>query len=128
MLIAQLVRKIDAKMRDLEADQAKIEDKLTEIYNLLQNDTTQTNTHVLLTVKEPMVASQREVIRDRTQMQWGDYLKMVIYLRDEVLKPRYRDIQDEMSVIYEQYEILDRGNKEEIEGLATLYGIGCEWE
>lgn len=128
MLIAQIVRKLDAKMRDLEADQAKIEDKLTEISNLLQNDTTQTYTHVLLTVKEPMVASQREVIKDRTQIQWGDYLKMVIYLRDEVLKPRYRDTQNEMSTIYEQYQILDDGNKEEIEELATLLGIGCEWE
>lgn len=128
MLIAQIVRKLDVKMRELEADQAKIEDKLTEISNLLQNDTTQAYTHVLLTVKEPMIASQREVIKDRTQIQWGDYLKMVIYLRDEVLKPRYRAAQDEMSVIYEQYEILDRGNKEEIEELATLLGIGCEWE
>lgn len=128
MLIAQLVRKIDAKMRDLEADQAKIEDKLTEISNLLQKDTTQTNTHVSLTVKEPTMTYQKEVVKDRIDIQWGDYLKMIVYLRDEVLKPRYRDIQNEMSVIYEQYDILDRGNKEEIEGLATLYGIGCEWE
>lgn len=127
MLIAQIVRKLDAKMRDLEADQAKIEDKLTEISNLLRNDTVPPHTpHTLvdLTVREPI----QGVVKNSTLMQWGDYLKMMIYLRDEILKPRCRDIQDEMSVIYEQYEILDRGNKEEIEELATLLGIGCEWE
>lgn len=125
MLIAQIVRKLDARMRDLEIDQAKIEDKLTEIQNLLQNDTTQSQTHVRLTVTEQ---ATRTMVRDDTQLQWGDYLKMVVYLRDEILKPRYRDIQDKMSLIYEQFEILDNGSREEIEGLATLLGIGCEWE